>query len=58
MTPNNDCERVLREAVIHRKIRGMLRSSKGMKIFGNIMTAFMTWKLRGSNPMGELRKYL
>jgi hypothetical protein len=55
---NNDCERVLREAVIHRKVRGLLRNEKGMRIFGNIMTAFMTWKLRGLNPLQEIRKYL
>jgi hypothetical protein len=55
---NNACERVLREAVIHRKIRGLLRNGKGMRIFGNIMTAFMTWKLRGLNPLEEIRKYL
>jgi transposase len=55
---NNACERVLREAVIHRKVRGLLRNGKGMRIFGNLMTAFMTWKLRGLNPMEELRKCL
>ncbi|MEM3084248.1 MAG: transposase, partial [Nitrososphaerales archaeon] len=27
---NNDCERALREAVIHRKVRGLLRNGKGM----------------------------
>lgn len=55
---NNDCERVLREVVIHRKIRGLLRNSKGMRMFGNMMTAVMTWKLRGLNPLEEVRKYL
>ncbi|MEM3159032.1 MAG: transposase, partial [Nitrososphaerales archaeon] len=55
---NNACERVLREAVIHRKVRGLLRNGKGMRIFGNIMTAFMTWKLRGLNPLEEIKKYL
>ncbi|MEM3099580.1 MAG: IS66 family transposase [Nitrososphaerales archaeon] len=55
---NNACERILREAVIHRKVRGLLRNGKGMSIFGNIMTAFMTWKLRGLNPLEEMGKYL
>jgi hypothetical protein len=55
---NNDCERILGEAVIHRKIRGLLRNGKGMRIFGNIMTAFMTWKLRGLNPLEEIMKYI
>jgi transposase len=55
---NNDCERVLREVVIHRKIRGLLRNGKGMRMFGNIMTAVMTWRLRGTNPLEEVRKYL
>lgn len=55
---NNDCEGVIREVVIHRKIRGLFRNGKGMKMFGNIMTAVMTWKLRGLNPLEEVRKYL
>lgn len=55
---NNDCERVLREVVIHRKIRGLLRNGKGMRMFGNIMTAVMTCRLRGLNPLEEVRKYL
>ncbi len=48
---NNDAERVLREVVIHRKIRAQLRTEKGMRMFGNIMTAVMTWKRRGLNIM-------
>jgi len=55
---NNECERALREVVIHRKVRGLLRNGKGMRIFGNIMTAFTTWKLRELNPLEEIRKYL
>ena len=55
---NNAAERVLREVVIHRKIRGLLRDGKGMKMFGNIMTRVMTWKLRGMNLLEEVRKYL
>ncbi len=55
---NNDCERVLREVVIHRKIRGLLRNGKGRRMFGKIMTAVMTWKLRELNILEEVRKYL
>ncbi|MGH9909638.1 MAG: hypothetical protein ACRD32_03275 [Nitrososphaerales archaeon] len=55
---NNNCERVLREVVIHRKIRGLLRNGKGMRMFANIMTAVMTWKLRELNPLEEVRKSL
>lgn len=55
---NNECERVLREVVIHRKIRAQLRTEKGMKMFGNIMTAVMTWKRRGLNILEEVRKCL
>jgi hypothetical protein len=55
---NNYCERLLREVVIHRKIRGLLRNGKGVRMFGNIMIAVMTWKLRRSNPLEEVRKYL
>jgi hypothetical protein len=35
-----------------------LRNGKGMRMFGNIMTAVMTWKLRGLNILEEVRKYL
>ncbi len=55
---NNAAERVLREVVIHRKIRGLLRNEKGMKMFGNIMTAVMTWNSKGLNPVEQVRKYL
>ena len=55
---NNECERVLREVVIHRKIRAQLRTKKGMKMFSNIMTAVMTWKRRGLNILEEVRKCL
>lgn len=41
-----------------RKIRGLLRNGKGMKMFGNIMTAVMTWKLRRLNPIKEVKKYI
>ncbi len=46
------------EVVIHRKIRGVLRNAKGMRMFGSIMTAAMTWKLRELNTLEEVRKYL
>lgn len=55
---NNAAERVLREVVVHRKIRGLLRNRKGMRMFGNIMTAVTTWDLRGLNALEEFRKYL
>ncbi len=55
---NNAAERTLREVVIHRKIRGLVRNGKGMKMFGNIMTAVTTWDLRRLNPLEELPRYL
>jgi hypothetical protein len=56
---NNAAECVQREAVIHRKIRGQLKTEKGMKkMFGNIMTSVMTWKMRGLNIVEEVRKYV
>lgn len=55
---NNAAERVLREPVIHRKIRGQLKTESGMKMFGNIMTSVMTWKMRGLNILEEVRKYV
>ena len=55
---NNAAEGVPREVVIHRKIRGLLRNGKGMRMFGNIITAVRTWKLRKLNPLVEVKKYL
>lgn len=55
---NNAAECVLREAVIHRKIRAQLKTEKGMKMFGNIMTSVMTWKMKGQNILEEVRKYV
>jgi len=49
---------VLREVVVHRKIRAQLRTEKGMKMFSNIMNAVMTWKRRGLNILEEVRKCL
>ncbi len=34
------------------------RNGKGMRMFGNIMTGVMTWKLRRLNPLEEVRNYL
>lgn len=55
---NNAAERVLRETVIHRKIRAQLKTEKGMEMFGNIMTSVMTWDMRGLNIIEEVRKYV
>lgn len=55
---NNAAERALREPIIHRKIRGCVRNEKGMKMFGNLMSAIMTWKMRNCNLLDEIVKYV
>lgn len=55
---NNTAERALRESVIHRKIRGCVRNQKGCKMFGNLMSCIMTWKMRDSNLLDEIVKYV
>lgn len=55
---NNAAEQALRESVIHRKIRGLVRNEKGMRMFGNLMTCIMTWNLRGCNILDEVVKYI
>ena len=55
---NNAAEQALRESVIHRKIRGLVRNERGMRMFGNIMTCIMTWNLRGCNILDEVVKYI
>lgn len=41
---NNDSERALRKAVIHRKIRQRMVTARGMEMFGVLMSCFLTWK--------------
>lgn len=55
---NNTAERALRESVINRKIRGCVRNEKGCKMFGNLMSAIMTWKMRNCNLLDEIVKYV
>jgi transposase len=55
---NSHAERQLREPIVHRKIRGQLKSEKGMVIFSRLMTAVSTWKLQDLNPFLEFKKCL
>ncbi len=55
---NNAAERALRESVICRKIRGCVRNEKGMRMFGNLMSCIMTWKVRNCNILDEIVKYV
>lgn len=55
---NNRAERQLREPIVHRKIRGQLKSEKGIKMFSRLMTATSTWKLQDLNPFVEFKKRL
>jgi len=55
---NNTAERALREPIIHRKIRGCVRNQKGCKMFGNLMSCIMTWKMNNCNLLDEIVKYV
>jgi len=55
---NNHAERQLREPIVHRKIRGQLKTGKGMEMFSRLMTAVSTWKLQGLNPFQEFKRYV
>ena len=55
---NNHAERELREPIVHRKIRGQLKSEEGMTVFSRLMTAVSTWRLQGLNPFLEFRRYV
>jgi transposase len=55
---NNHAERELREPIVHRKIRGQLKSEEGMTMFSRLMTAVSTWELQGLNPFVEFRRCL
>ena len=53
---NNESERMLRKVVISRKIRQRLVTEMGMKIFGILMSCFMTWQKRGTSIPEEVLK--
>ena len=53
---NNAAERGLREPVVHRKIRGAIRSAASMKWWGNLFTCVMTWRMRKMDVYEELAK--
>ena len=55
---NNHAERQIREPIVHRKIRGQLKSEAGMMVFSRLMTAASTWKLQGLNPFAEFKRCL
>ena len=54
---NNPAERHLREPVVHRKIRGCIRSEKTMEWLGALFTCVSTWKCQGLDYVKELAKY-
>ena len=51
---NNAAERGLRELVVHRKVRGSIRSEKTMDWLANIFTCVTTWKARGADYMAQV----
>ncbi|MCG8531300.1 MAG: IS66 family transposase [Desulfovibrionales bacterium] len=55
---NNAAERGLREIIVHRKIRGGMKSVNTPRIMGNIFTCLTTWKTRGIDHLAEMAKYL
>ena len=55
---NNPAERGLREIVVHRKVRGQMKSDNTPEVMGNIFTCFTTWKARGTDHLAEMVKYL
>ena len=55
---NNAAERGLRELVVHRKIRGGIRSDDTMEWLGNLFTCVSTWKERGLDVMAKMASYV
>lgn len=53
---NSHAERQLREPIVHRKIRGQLKSEKGIVMFSRLLTVVSTWKLQDMNPFVEFKK--
>lgn len=55
---NNPAERGLREIIVHRKVRGQIKSDNTPEIMGNIFTCFTTWKAQDVDHLAEMLKYL
>ena len=55
---NNAAERGLRELVVHRKVRGSIRSEKTMDWLANLFTCVTTWKARGLDYMAQVTAYV
>ena len=55
---NNAAERGLREIVVHRKIRGAIRSEDTMTWLGNLFTCMTTWEQRGLNHSAMVAAYV
>ena len=53
---NNAAERGLREIVVHRKIRGSIRSRETMQWMGNLFTCVTTWKAMNKDYLAEIVK--
>ena len=51
---NNRAERALREAVVRRKIIGILRSKEGAEAFARLMSTVLTWQGKGRDVHEEL----
>ena len=55
---NSPAERMIRPAVVSRKVRGGLSTPGGMKMFGTLMTCLLTWQRRGLDPTDKLLEVL
>ena len=55
---NNAAERGLREIVVHRKIRGSIRSKDTMRWLGNLFSCVTTWQQRGVDHLSEIARYV
>ena len=55
---NNAAERGLREIVVHRKIRGSIRSKGTMRWLGNLFSCVATWQQRGVDHLSEIARYV
>ena len=55
---NNAAERGLRELVVHRKVRGSIRSNQTMDWLANIFTCVATWKARGVDYAAQAARYI
>ena len=55
---NNDTENAIRKCIMHRNIRGQVKSDSGMRMLSVFLTCFETWRINELGVLGQLARYI